>query len=48
MAGAVGSHLALLGIEVQGDGGLLFALACVVLLCGTATAFFHRASLRFA
>lgn len=47
MVGAVGSHLALLGIEVQGDGGLLFALACVVLLCGTATAFIHRASLRF-
>ena len=30
MGGAIGSHLTKLGIEVQGDGGLLFALACVV------------------
>lgn len=30
MAGAIGSHLTKLGIEVQGDGGLLFALAVVV------------------
>jgi hypothetical protein len=28
MLGAIGSHLALLGIEVGGDGGLLFGLAC--------------------
>jgi uncharacterized membrane protein YphA (DoxX/SURF4 family) len=28
--GALGAHLTKLGIEVQGDGGLLFALACVV------------------
>jgi hypothetical protein len=27
MAGAIGSHLTVLGIEVRGDGGLLFALA---------------------
>jgi hypothetical protein len=27
MAGAIGSHLTILGIEVRGDGGLLFALA---------------------
>ena len=27
MAGAILSHLTILGIEVQGDGGLLFALA---------------------
>jgi putative oxidoreductase len=31
--GAVFSHLTLLGIDVQGDGGLLFALACVTLAC---------------
>lgn len=30
MAGAIVSHLGPLGIEIQGDGGLLFALACVV------------------
>jgi hypothetical protein len=29
--GAVFSHLTLLGIDVKGDGGLLFGLACVVL-----------------
>jgi len=27
MAGAIASHVAILGIEVKGDGGLLFALA---------------------
>lgn len=45
MVGAIGSHLTLLGIDVQGDGGLLFALAWIVFLCGGATAFLHRASL---
>lgn len=30
MVGAIGSHLGPLGIEVQGDGGLLFVLALVV------------------
>lgn len=33
MAGAIASHLFVLGIEVQGDGGTLFALAVVVTLC---------------
>jgi uncharacterized membrane protein YphA (DoxX/SURF4 family) len=32
MAGAIFSHLTLLGIEVKGDGGLLFGLALFVLL----------------
>src|SRR5688500_11876414 len=27
MVGAIGSHLTVLGIEVRGDGGLLFGLA---------------------
>jgi hypothetical protein len=27
MVGAIGSHLAVLGIEIRGDGGLLFGLA---------------------
>lgn len=31
MVGAIGAHLGPLGIEVQGDGGLLFGLAVVVL-----------------
>lgn len=30
ISGALVSHLTRLGIEVQGDGGLLFALACLV------------------
>jgi uncharacterized membrane protein YphA (DoxX/SURF4 family) len=30
--GAIAAHLTVLGIEVQGDGGLLFGLALVVLL----------------
>lgn len=33
MTGAIGSHLTRLGIEVQNDGGLLFALAVLVLAC---------------
>ncbi len=33
MVGAMASHLFLLGIEIQNDGGLLFGLALVVLAC---------------
>jgi uncharacterized membrane protein YphA (DoxX/SURF4 family) len=33
MVGAILSHLFILGIEVEGDGGLLFALAVITLLC---------------
>lgn len=33
IAGAIMSHLTILGIVVQDDGGLLFALAIVVALC---------------
>jgi hypothetical protein len=33
MLGAIGSHVLVLGIAVQEDGGLLFALACVALCC---------------
>lgn len=33
MAGAIGMHLTILGIEVQGDGGYLFFLALVVMIC---------------
>ena len=32
ISGAIVSHLTVLGIEVQGDGGLLFALAIVVFI----------------
>lgn len=33
MAGAILTHLTLLGIEVQGDGGYLFFLAVTVAIC---------------
>jgi hypothetical protein len=33
MAGAIGMHFTVLGIEVQGDGGYLFFLALAVALC---------------
>jgi len=33
MVGALGAHLTKLGVVVQNDGGLLFALALVVFVC---------------
>jgi len=42
MAGAIGSHLTRLGIEVQGDGGLLFALALIVSICSAFVLLIHR------
>lgn len=33
MMGAIASHLFVLGIEVQGDGGQLFMLAIIVAIC---------------
>ena len=33
MAGAIVSHLTILGIESKGDGGQLFFLAVIVLVC---------------
>jgi putative oxidoreductase len=35
MAGAIGMHVTLLGIEVQGDGGQLFMYAAIVLVCAS-------------
>jgi len=45
MVGAIGSHLTKLGIDVQGDGGLLFGMACVVFLCCVLVVFLRRDSL---
>ncbi|MCB9897985.1 MAG: DoxX family protein [Planctomycetes bacterium] len=45
MLGAIASHLGPLGIEVQGDGGTLFTLAVVTLLCAGFAAFVHRREL---
>lgn len=45
MVGAIGSHLTKLGVVVKDDGGLLFALACTVFLCGAGVAWLRRAEL---
>lgn len=42
MLGAVSSHLLVLGLVVQDDGGLLFGLACTVLLSSLVVALLHR------
>lgn len=42
MAGAILSHLLVIGIESKGDGGQLFMLAIVVVICCTAVLFIHR------
>jgi len=42
MAGAILSHLTLLGIEVQGDRGLLFGLALTVFLASGINLILHR------
>lgn len=42
MLGAIGSHLTVLGIEVQGDGGTLFTMAIVVFLSCAILLFLHK------
>lgn len=42
ISGAIVSHLTVLGIEVQGDGGTLFILACVVGIGATIVAYLRR------
>ena len=42
MSGAIVTHLTVLGIEVKGDGGLLFGLACVVFLCSAFVLWYKR------
>lgn len=42
MLGAIGSHLTRLGIEVHGDGGLLFGLAITVFVASAVLLFLHR------
>ncbi|MTH17399.1 DoxX family membrane protein [Flavobacterium sp. LC2016-01] len=42
MIGAILSHLFVLGIEVQNDGGLLFALAVITLLCSLGLLYFYK------
>ena len=42
MAGAIVSHLTILGIEVKGDGGLLFGLALTVLVASAVVLYMRR------
>lgn len=45
MAGAILSHLTVLGIEVMNDGGLLFMLALIVFCTSAIALVLHRAQL---
>lgn len=45
MVGAILAHLAVLGVQVQGDGGTLFVLALVTAIAGALTAWLRRAEL---
>lgn len=47
MTGAILSHLTILGIVVQNDGGLLFSLACVVFVSALFILWAKRADLPF-
>lgn len=47
MSGAILSHVTVLGIEIQGDGGLLFALAIVVFISSLIVLFIRRAELPY-
>ena len=42
ISGAIMGHLTTLGIEVNGDGGSLFALAVIVFIGSAIVLFFHR------
>ena len=42
MAGAIFSHLTVVGVSVMGDGGLLFGLAIAVAACSTVLLFIQR------
>jgi putative oxidoreductase len=48
MAGAIGSHLAKLGVALPavGDHGELFALAVIVFVCSAGVLYLHRDELR--
>jgi putative oxidoreductase len=45
MTGAIATHLTVLGIEVQGDKGLLFALALIVFASSAINLVIHRAEI---
>ena len=45
ISGAIMAHLTQLGIEIQGDGGLLFYLAIAVFVCCAGVVWLHREQL---
>ncbi len=47
MIGALGSHLTVLGINVQGDGGLLFGMGIVTLIAAVTVALIRRSEIPF-
>lgn len=47
ITGAILSHLTILGIDVQGDGGLLFALAIVVFMASGVILLLRRSEIPF-
>jgi uncharacterized membrane protein YphA (DoxX/SURF4 family) len=47
MIGAIGAHLTKLGIEVQGDRGLLFGLAWAVFVTAGINLFLHRTEIPY-
>ena len=46
MVGALGMHLTLLGVEVQGDGGQLFTYALIVAVCSAFVLWQNKAKIR--
>jgi putative oxidoreductase len=42
MAGAIASHLLVIGVESKGDGGLLFTLAFIVLFCSIGVCYIYK------
>jgi len=42
MLGAIGMHLTILGIEVEGDGGYLFTLCLIVSVCSAFVLFKNK------
>ena len=46
LGGAILSHLAILGIEVKGDGGLLFGLAVAAFVCSAIVLVLRRSEIQ--
>jgi hypothetical protein len=46
MLGAIASHLLILGIEIQQDGGKLFLLAVITLLADLGLIYYYQAAFK--